>query len=242
MGPRKIRFLAFFSSVVLHLSFLFVPFFSHLVFPKAFKVVDVVPLNFDLKVDADVLGERSLKGYKGSIPSGSSFELPKGKSSKSNLALLKGATSGKKEGDLKERFYSVKRGNLQAFRERNGVAGKGDYKLAVSPIIDLKDGKDRSLAVRKSKIVPYLLLLKDRIMDNWVPPYFNGNGRNVVVIDLTVLKSGEIGEMNIVSLSKSIAFNRAAVNAVYRAEPFPPFPSIMKDVREVKLRVRFEVN
>jgi len=240
MEDRKITIFSSLTSVLIHAVIFSIPVFSGVIFSKTYKLVETVPLTFDTAVDADLIGERSVKGDKEETSSSIRNLVPRGKSSK-EVARFKGrvlARSEKKKGFGEKSIDSGAVVSKQFIEVRKGT-GNGRVSLVFSSDAR-KVGPEKIPAVKMSKIVPYLLKIRDKILLHWKPPYTESKGKEKVTIYLTIKSNGKVEEINVEKFSQSVAFNRSAITAIYDSEPFPPFSKSMKGISEVKVKVNFE--
>ena len=98
-----------------------------------------------------------------------------------------------------------------------------------------------SPSISSSKLVPYLIKVRDTIMKNWKVPYFTSvpEKRQMTVV-LTLKNDGTVDELTVEKLSPDITFNRSAISAIYSVKSFGHFPRGVKE-KKVRLKVKFEV-
>ncbi len=238
MEDRKVLLFSSLVSTLFHLFILFIPAFSGVIFQKTYKLVEIVPLTFDTVEDANLIGERAVKG---SVKEASSFTesfIPPGKSSKCAVERNSKVSFNQKRTDSGD--CSTVRGAFLSnnFVEVRKSSGNGKLSLVFSNYAE-KKGKEKLPDVKMNKVVPYLLKLRDRILMNWKPPYTE-KSKEAVTICLTISSNGKMEEINVEKFSYSVPFNRSAIMAIYDSEPFPPFPKGMKDISKVKVKVNFE--
>ncbi|SMP10649.1 protein TonB [Desulfurobacterium pacificum] len=239
MEDRKVTFFSSLASVFIHAVIFSIPVFSGVIFSKTYKLVETVPLTFDTAVDANLIGERAVKGSKEeSSPSDKSF-VPDGKSSKKATKFNAKVSSNQNKGNDNNRFSDRGIVLSNRFVEVRKEQGNGKLSLVFSNNAK-KNGKEKVPAVKMSRVVPYLLRVRDKILSNWQPPYTEEKSKEIVTIYLTIASNGKVEEINVEKLSSSVPFNRSAITAIYDSEPFPPFPKSMKGISEVRVKVNFE--
>ncbi len=109
--------------------------------------------------------------------------------------------------------------------------GKGEMKGGVVEI---------SLDARESKYISYFKKIRDRIYLVWrYPPEAASAGiQGTVGIYFVIDRRGEVVEAYITDSSGYAILDKTALNAIYRAAPFGPFPSDWPE-RELRIRARF---
>ncbi|MGB9667511.1 MAG: energy transducer TonB [Thermosulfidibacteraceae bacterium] len=109
--------------------------------------------------------------------------------------------------------------------------GKGEMKGGVVEI---------SLDARESKYISYFKKIRDRIYLVWrYPPEAAAAGiQGTVGIYFVLDRSGNIVEAYIIDSSGYAILDKTALNAIYRAAPFGPFPSDWGE-KELRIRARF---
>jgi TonB family protein len=70
--------------------------------------------------------------------------------------------------------------------------------------------------------LPYVAIVRDKMERNWNPP--PGVKGMVVKVTFTIMRSGRVGEVKLVSPSGQFYFDQAAMRAVLASSPFPPLP------------------
>jgi TonB family protein len=87
-------------------------------------------------------------------------------------------------------------------------------------------GKSEGVAVSSSsedfKFPPYLLLVRDKIEQNWNPP--PGAPGAKAKVEFTVMRSGRVGDAKLQESSGNFYFDQAAVRAILMSSPLPPMP------------------
>lgn len=86
-------------------------------------------------------------------------------------------------------------------------------------------GLSGSVAVdsRDFQFTYYLLLVRNRIAQNWAPPAGLG-GQTEAVVYFRINRAGEIAAVRVEAPSGSEFFDRAAQRAVVLSDPLPPLP------------------
>ncbi len=108
------------------------------------------------------------------------------------------------------------------------VAPTAPAASAASPALPAgkSEGKNEAVAVSSSseglKLSPYLGLVRDKIQQNWNPP--PGLSGKKAKVEFTVLRSGRVGETNLLAASGNFYFDQAAMRAILMSSPFPPMP------------------
>lgn len=87
-------------------------------------------------------------------------------------------------------------------------------------------GKAEGVAVSSSsedfKFPPYLVLVRDKIEQNWNPP--PGAAGAKAKVEFTILRSGRVGDAKLQESSGNFYFDQAAVRAILMSSPLPPMP------------------
>ncbi|WP_456455420.1 TonB C-terminal domain-containing protein [Thermovibrio sp.] len=209
--------------------------------PKSYQVVSVVPLTFDQKVDSDLVGLKSSKGKELKRES-STVSLPsKGSSSKRvPQSLASNKVKTEKRGEVKNlpKFGAAGITGSVPLSSKSSGSRRGFLSLKVD--VPGKSKANSSLRVSFSKLTPYLLSVRDKIMSNWELPYYKTSSLRKAVVSLIIDRKGNLCELNIVKFSQDIAFNRSVVSAIYKSTPFKPFPKGVK-LKQVNLKVYFEL-
>ena len=72
------------------------------------------------------------------------------------------------------------------------------------------------------KFPPYLVIVRDKIEQNWNPP---PSAKAVKVnVQFKILRSGRVGETKLEKSSGNFYFDQAAMRAILLSSPFPPLP------------------
>lgn len=83
----------------------------------------------------------------------------------------------------------------------------------------------------------YLALVQARIDEQWVPPPVKAHEQHLqVVLKFRILRSGKVIDLDIAKGSGNSYYDSAALRAVQRANPLPPFPS---DIHKFSFDVRY---
>jgi len=87
-------------------------------------------------------------------------------------------------------------------------------------------GKAEGVAVgstsREFKFPPYLVIIREKIEQNWNPP---PGGRDMKVkVLFRILRSGRVAEPKLEQSSGNFYFDQAAVRSILLSNPFPPLP------------------
>ena len=83
----------------------------------------------------------------------------------------------------------------------------------------------------------YLALVQTRIDENWVAPPVKAHEKNLqVVLKFRILRSGKVIDLDIAEGSGNSYYDSAALRAVQRANPLPPFPA---DIHKFSFDVRY---
>jgi len=86
--------------------------------------------------------------------------------------------------------------------------------------------KQESVAVASTtsefQFPPYLFIVRDKVERNWNPPPGVKGAR--VKVMFKVLRTGRVGEANLVESSGNFYFDQAAMRAILASSPFPPLP------------------
>jgi TonB family protein len=103
------------------------------------------------------------------------------------------------------------------------TGGKTEGGAVSSPAVG---GKAEGVAVSSSsedfKFPPYLVLVRDKIEQNWNPP--PGAAGAKAKVEFTVLRSGRVGDAKLQVSSGNFYFDQAAVRAILMSSPLPPMP------------------
>jgi TonB family protein len=81
----------------------------------------------------------------------------------------------------------------------------------------------------------YLAVIQEKVSSRWVEPT-NARANERVTVGFTVLRSGLVRDIQVLTASGSFSLDQSAQRAVYEAVPLPPFPPLFA---EEKLLVRF---
>jgi protein TonB len=238
----KLDVLALSVSVAIHLVILSLPAVREAIFPTVYQVVNVIPLDFDLKVESKYLGVKPSKRDNSKASSPAKSSLTRGKSSPPHRNRPQPKTNSTKllKGYFKSNHKPGTKGETGSKTIKTVATGKGFKMISLSVSFD-KGKKWKNPTVASNELVPYLIKLKDKIMNTWKPPYYKNEttkDRSAVIV-LTIGKNGKLLELNVEKFSSDIAFNRSAVSAIYKSEPFPPLPKNVK-VDKVLVKVKFE--
>ncbi len=86
--------------------------------------------------------------------------------------------------------------------------------------------KQESVAVASTtqefQFPPYLIIVRDKVERNWSPPPGVKGAR--VKVNFKVLRSGRVGDANLIESSGNFYFDQAAMRAILASSPFPPLP------------------
>lgn len=94
-----------------------------------------------------------------------------------------------------------------------------------------------AVEARDFKFGFYTRLIERKIGEAWSPPAIEiGHELKEVVISFILMTTGKIEEIRVERSSGNTFLDQAALRAVYRADPLPPFP---RGFREPSLRVHF---
>ena len=95
----RLDLIPFAISLALHFLLFLIPGFTEVFYTKTYRIVDVLPLSFDVNVDSKLVGERAKKGdSKISMTTGSFTEMPQGKVSEKKKTTQK-KSSAQREGE-----------------------------------------------------------------------------------------------------------------------------------------------
>lgn len=194
-----------------------------------------------MEVESELVGEKSVKGntHGGEENQGSSLTF--GSFSKTSKGLQGGKSAEDRKKGVSESEYAFNKGagSSPSKFAQSGTQGNGNGYLKLSAEFP-KKGKGRP-SIKSSRLVPYLLKVKNRIMENWKIPYYrSGSGKRKVVVVLTLKSDGTVNELSIKELSPDIIFNRSAISAVYSVKKFDPFPKGL-NFKTLRVKVNFEV-
>ena len=243
---HKLDLISFVLSLVLHSSLFLIPGFTEVFYTRTYRIVDVLPLSFDVNVDSKLVGERAKKGdSKISMTTGSFTEMPQGKVSEKKKTTQK-KFSAQREGEYESTISSNLNYSSGLTKAISSKTGKG--RIALSFSFSMENFKNKhskkSPAISASKVAPYLLRVRDRIISNWKSPYVNSKNLfpedKKVVIYVSINKKGKLDEINVEKLSSDMLFNRSAISAIYSSEPFDPIPEKI-GLNKIRLRVEFEL-
>lgn len=70
----------------------------------------------------------------------------------------------------------------------------------------------------------YSSLITERVWSEWVYPEFKSREELLTIIDIKILKNGEIKILKIEKSSGNTLFDRSAIRAIRKASPLPPPP------------------
>ncbi|WP_457680328.1 energy transducer TonB [Thermovibrio sp.] len=237
----RLDLIALTLSLLIHATLLSIPALNGLLSPKTYKVVDAVPISLDIKVNSQLLGIKSVKGKSKGKELRRENSITGGKSSRYRReSSTRSLSKVNRRGKVKKRALTGSRGRSGSLNFKGPLTGKGKERLSLSAELP-KSGKSKELpSISYDRLVPYLLKVKRKIMENWSPPYYkSSNSKRTVIISLKVNRKGDIEEINIIKFSNDLTFNRSAIRAIYASEPFGKFPEGVK-LKEVSLKVKFE--
>jgi protein TonB len=244
VNTYKLDLISLAISLGLHFLLFLIPGFTEVFHTKTYRIVDILPLSFDVNVDSKLIGERAKKGDpKINMITRSFTEMPQGKTSKrkkTSQRKLLAQHKGEYKSTISNNF-SYSSGLIKVLSSKTG---KGRIALSFS-MDNLQNKPNKKLpAISSSNIVPYLLKIRDRITSNWKNPYINSKSSSSedkrVVIHVSINKEGKLDEINVEELSSDMLFNRSAITAIYSAEPFDPIPEKVR-LNKIHLRVDFEL-
>jgi len=239
---RKVDFFAVSISFLIHGLLLSLPAFKEILSNKTYTIVDAIPITFDPDATSSFVGTKPSKGRGENPQRKKEVASTAGKSSAWEAGRPSPVQAkASRSGEVKKR---VKRGRVGRSGSRSLkrlTVGRGNATLSLS--VDLS-GKKRGRelpSIAYNRLVPYLIKVRDKIMKNWVPPYYKAfEGKRRVVVALKINEDGSIDEINIIKFSPDTAFNRSAVEAIYASEPFGKFPKGV-NLKKVSVKVNFEV-
>ena len=240
----RLDLISFAISLALHFLLFLIPGFTEVFYTKTYRIVDILPLSFDVNVDSKLVGERAKKGdSKISMTTGSFTEMPQGKVSEKKKTTQK-KSSAQREGEYESTISNNLSYSSGLTKVISSKTGKGRIALSFS-MENFKNKPNKKLpAISASKVVPYLLKVRDKIISNWKSPYVNSKNLFLedkkVVIYVSINKKGKLDEINVEKLSSNMLFNRSAISAIYSSEPFDPIPEKI-GLNKIRLRVEFEL-
>lgn len=84
----------------------------------------------------------------------------------------------------------------------------------------------------------YLAAIQAKVSSRWIEPVLNLQPGQMerVTVSFTVLRSGLVRDIQVLTPSKNVFLDRSALRAVQEAVPLPPFPPLFP---EETLLVRF---
>ena len=88
---------------------------------------------------------------------------------------------------------------------------------------------------------PYLRLVQATVSRYWQAIYPQIGRSGKVTVLFSVDRSGQVPKLVIASASGTATVDRAAVAAISRAVPFPPFPKEYRG-EDIRLQIDFSVN
>lgn len=217
-----------------------------------------VPYGTDSSGGADKgIGGGSVAGYKPGPQTGSGSK---------DSAKASTESKGEEEGTTMKYVpteSAKKAGKAEAETSRNGAAPSGvgaglpkerlplidprlvdKYAKKIVPQMgkeEIKGGVvEISLDARESKYISYFKKIRDKIYLVWrYPPEAAASGiQGTVGIYFVINRSGEVVEAVITDSSGFTILDKTALNAIYRAAPFGPFPSDWPE-KELRIRARF---
>lgn len=240
----RLDLISFAISLALHFLLFLIPGFTEVFHTKTYRIVDILPLSLDVNVESKLVGERAKKGdSKISMTTGSFTEMPQGKVSEKKKTTQK-KFSAQREGEYESTISNNLSYSSGLTKVISSKTGKGRIALSFS-MENFKNKPNKKLpAISTSKVVPYLLKVRDRIISNWKNPYVNSKNLLLedkkVVIYVSINKKGKLDEINVEKLSSDMLFNRSAISAIYSSEPFDPIPEKV-GLNKIRLRVEFEL-
>ena len=239
-NSKKLDILSLLVSFSIHIAVLVAISVNSVLSGKTYEVVNVVPISFDTQVESNLVGIKPVKGkIKSGAPktensvTGGNRSIPKRSGGESQIKKPKEKGVGEKSENL-----NAGRSPSKLTRNFKTANSRGNLELSV----DLPNRKGKGLpSVSMSKLVPYLIKVRDKIMKNWKIPYYsNAPKKRKAVVVITLKKNGTIDQLTVEKLSPDITFNRSAILAIYSVKSFGPFPKGVKE-KKVRLKVKFEV-
>jgi len=209
----RLDLISFAISLALHFLLFLIPGFTEVFYTKTYRIVDILPLSFDVNVDSKLVGERAKKGdSKISMTTGSFTEMPQGKVSEKKKTTQK-KSSAQREGEHESTISNNLSYSSGLTKVISSKTGKGRIALSFS-MENFKNKPNKKLpAISASKVVPYLLKVRDKIISNWKSPYVNSKNLFLedkkVVIYVSINKKGKLDEINVEKLSSNMLFNRS---------------------------------
>jgi protein TonB len=240
----RLDLISFAISLALHFLLFLTLGFTEVFHTKTYQIVDILPLSFDVNVESKLVGERAKKGDpKISMTTGSFTEMPQGKVSEKKKTTQK-KFSAQREGEYESTISNNPGYSSELTKVISSKTGKGRIALSFS-MDNFRNKPNKKLpAISSSKVVPYLLKVKNRIISNWKNPYVSSRELSSedtkVVIYVSINKKGKLDEINVEKLSSDMLFNRSAISAIYSSEPFDPIPEKV-GLNKIRLRVEFEL-
>jgi TonB family protein len=73
----------------------------------------------------------------------------------------------------------------------------------------------------------YLGLVDYKISTNWNPAASNVTAKTNAVIRFRVMRGGNLRSISVETSSGNAALDQAALDAIWKSAPFPPFPNLM---------------
>ena len=239
-NSKSINVFSLTLSLAIHISILLAISINEVFSGKTYEVVNVVPLSFDTEVESNIVGIKPVKGKLNGGAPRTENSVSGGK--RSFRAKGGGGAPIKKpknEG-VGETAVSLKAGSSPSKFVKSVSTGRGIGKIELS--VELPNRKGKGLpSISSSKLVPYLIKVRDTIMKNWKVPYFtSAPEKRQTTIVLTLKSDGTVDELTVEKLSPDITFNRSAISAIYSVKSFGHFPRGVKE-KKVRLKVKFEV-
>ena len=106
-----------------------------------------------------------------------------------------------------------------------------------TPPIRIKGGQALSSSRNAEGQNRYLALVQAQIDQQWVAPPVKAHEKHLqVVLKFRILRSGKVIDIDIAEGSGNSYYDSAALRAVQRANPLPPFPS---DIHKFSFDVRY---
>ncbi|MEO2068840.1 MAG: hypothetical protein ABGX27_04935, partial [Desulfurobacteriaceae bacterium] len=153
----KLSLISFITSLIIHGALISILSISGVLKIKTYKMVDILPLSFDLKVESELIGEKSRKGDKSfKISSAQNTSSPKGRKTEKKktkkAASLKTSKRKITKSDTSESAGMVSASKLTVSKK----VGNGELELSLF-VDSLKNKENKKLpAIAASKLVPYL--------------------------------------------------------------------------------------
>jgi colicin import membrane protein len=94
----------------------------------------------------------------------------------------------------------------------------------IASVSEGKIGDEGSVPVEGSLIASYYRLVQERVWSEWVYPDFGSQQRIEAIVNVKIMKDGQIEIRDLTKSSDNPLFDRSVLRAIAKASPLPPPP------------------